>query len=86
MSYVICPHCGGKHEVFGASKGRAVADATDIPLLATLPLDPRLSELCDEGRVEDYEPEGFGDVVDFIVKIADHLGKLKAKEAEAQMK
>lgn len=84
MSYVVCPHCGCKHEVFGASKGQAVAGATDIPLLATLPLDPKLSELCDEGRIEDYTPEGFDGVVDFIVKIVDHMEKLKAKEAEAQ--
>jgi hypothetical protein len=49
-----------------------------------LPLDPKLSELCDEGRIEDYTPEGFDGVVDFIVKIVDHMEKLKAKEAEAQ--
>ena len=72
MSYIICPHCGSRHEVFGASKGHAVAEATDIPLLATLPLDPKLSELCDKGRVEDYESEAFGSVVDFVVRIVDH--------------
>ncbi|MBC7083565.1 MAG: Mrp/NBP35 family ATP-binding protein [Firmicutes bacterium] len=85
MSHVVCPHCGCKHEVFGASKGQAVVEATDIPLLATLPLDPKLSELCDEGRIEDYTPEGFDGIVDFIVKIVDHMEKLKAKEAEAQV-
>lgn len=61
-----------------------MAEATDIPLLATLPLEPKLSELCDKWRVEDYEPEGFRSIVDFIVRIADHLEKLKAKEAEVQ--
>ncbi|MGE5587017.1 MAG: Mrp/NBP35 family ATP-binding protein [Clostridia bacterium] len=85
MSYVMCPHCGTKHEVFGPSKGQAVAEATDIPLLATLPLDPKLSGLCDRGRVEDYEPGAFVCVVDFIVKLVDHMEKLKAKEAEAQV-
>ncbi|MCR4426678.1 MAG: Mrp/NBP35 family ATP-binding protein [Firmicutes bacterium] len=84
MSYVTCPHCGERHQVFGPSKGQAVAKATDIPFLATLPLDPSLSELCDKGRIEDYEPEGFSSVVDHIVRISDHLEKLRAQKAGAQ--
>ncbi|MCR4403634.1 MAG: Mrp/NBP35 family ATP-binding protein [Firmicutes bacterium] len=83
MSYVMCPHCGAKHEVFGPSRGQAVSGATDVPLLATLPLDPKLSELCDRGRVEDYESDVLMSVVDFIVKIVDHIEKLKAREAKA---
>ncbi|MGE5593254.1 MAG: Mrp/NBP35 family ATP-binding protein [Betaproteobacteria bacterium] len=85
MSYVICPHCGNKHEVFGPSKGQAVSEATDIPLLATLPLDPKLSELCDKGCIEDYKSDAVASVVDFIVKIVDHMDKLKAKDNESKV-
>jgi len=83
MSYATCPKCGEKLEVFGSSKGQAVAEATDIPLLATLPLDPQLSALCDAGRVEDYDTAHLAGAVDFIVKLTDHVGHLRAKEEGA---
>ena len=52
MSYVICPHCGQKYEVFGTSKGQTVSKAIKIPLLTQLPIDPKLSELCDKGALK----------------------------------
>ena len=55
MSYGVCPHCQEKFALFGPSRGQAVADALQIPLLASLPLDPALAALCDEGRIEEYE-------------------------------
>ncbi len=55
MSYAVCPHCQEKLELFGRSQGGAVADALQIPLLASLPIDPALAALCDEGRIEEYE-------------------------------
>lgn len=57
MSYAICPHCGGKWELFGPSRGATVAQDTGIPFLGTIPLDPRLTVLCDAGTVEQYEGE-----------------------------
>lgn len=54
MSYAICPHCGEKHEIFGPSKGRQLAEMFDIRFLGSLPLDPKLTELADQGRIESY--------------------------------
>jgi Mrp family chromosome partitioning ATPase len=59
MSYLICPHCQEKMEVFGPSQGEVVAELTGVPLLAILPLDKKLAECCDSGTVEDYESELF---------------------------
>ncbi|MDO9535046.1 MAG: Mrp/NBP35 family ATP-binding protein [Bacillota bacterium] len=59
MSYLICPHCQAKVEVFGSSKGEEVAELTGVPLIAILPLDKKLAECCDNGTVEDYESELF---------------------------
>lgn len=81
MCYVTCPHCGARYEVFGAPKGRAVAEATGIPLLAALPLDPRLSELCDKGRVEEYEQEEFDAVARFVAESVDPQESRGADEA-----
>jgi ATP-binding protein involved in chromosome partitioning len=58
MSYLPCPHCGDAHriDVFGSGGGiRVAATLTerlgyDVPLLAQVPLDPRLGEHADQGR------------------------------------
>lgn len=54
MSYIPCPHCGGRVEPFGESNSEQTAAAMDIPLLARLPLDPEISKLADAGRLEEY--------------------------------
>ena len=59
MSYMICPHCGEKIEVFGRSQGEEVARMTDVPFLVSLPLDKDLAECCDHGRVESYDSDLF---------------------------
>lgn len=57
MSYVVCPACGERINVFGNGHARETARLMGLELLAELPLDPRLAELCDLGRVEDYNPD-----------------------------
>jgi Mrp family chromosome partitioning ATPase len=60
MSGLTCPHCGQHIEVFGPSKGEEVASQTQIPFLASLPLDTKLAEYCDKGEVEKYQSDLFG--------------------------
>ena len=58
MSYLPCPHCGDSHriDVFGSGGGSRVARTLserlgyDVPLLAEVPLDPRLGIAADQGR------------------------------------
>jgi len=52
MSYIECPDCGKKIELFGPSKGEEVAQNSDITLLGKLPLVPDITRLGDEGRIE----------------------------------
>ncbi len=52
MSYITCPHCGEKIKMFGESHVDEVADTYGIEVLAHLPLDPKVAEKVDEGRVE----------------------------------
>jgi ATP-binding protein involved in chromosome partitioning len=55
MSYLPCPHCGKRIDVFGAGGGRAVADTltrltgATVPLLGEVPIDTRLREAGDAG-------------------------------------
>ena len=56
MSWLPCPHCGDRIDVFGSGGGQAVADGLSravgapVPLLGQVPLDTRLREGSDEGR------------------------------------
>jgi ATP-binding protein involved in chromosome partitioning len=58
MSYLPCPHCGDAHriDVFGSGGGRRVAATLterlgyEVPMLAEVPLDPRLGLAADQGR------------------------------------
>ena len=56
MSYLACPHCDEKIEVFGSGGGAAVASSlstrlgADVPLLGQVPIDVRLREGGDSGR------------------------------------
>jgi ATP-binding protein involved in chromosome partitioning len=55
MSWLPCPHCGEKVDVFGSGGGETVAEAltratgTKVPLLGQVPIDVRLREGGDSG-------------------------------------
>jgi ATP-binding protein involved in chromosome partitioning len=49
MSFFICPHCGGREDIFGAGGGREAADTLGVPLMAQVPLVPALRAGGDEG-------------------------------------
>ena len=57
MSYVACPDCGKKIEVFGKSKLPEVADRYNLDILGQLPINPALAEACDKGEVETALPD-----------------------------
>jgi len=59
MSYLKCPRCGEEIYVFGIGKAEDVACQTGVRLIEVLPLDPKLSELSDRGRIEEYETDAF---------------------------
>lgn len=50
MSYFECPHCGKPSSIFGAGGGERLAREVGLPLLAQIPLDPRIVEGGDTGR------------------------------------
>lgn len=57
MSYLYVPEIKKRIEVFGKSRGDEMARAAGAPLLARLPIDPRLAALCDEGHIERYDSD-----------------------------
>ena len=66
MSYIECPDCGKRIEVFGESKVKSLAKEYIIPSTAQLPLDSSIAKLADAGRIEDYETDALKDVFALI--------------------
>jgi ATP-binding protein involved in chromosome partitioning len=49
MSYFSCPHCGERTDIFSTGGGHRLATELGIPLLAEIPLQARVQELCESG-------------------------------------
>lgn len=50
MSSYACPGCGTREELFPGQAGRELAERFDLPLLGSVPFDPRAAALADDGR------------------------------------
>ncbi len=69
MSYVACPDCGKKIEIFGESKLDQVAEEYGVPVLARLPIDPNLTAAVDVGAIESYSNDAVTDEIDKAIDI-----------------
>lgn len=69
MSYLKCPDCGKKISVFGESHIEEVASENGIRVLAQLPIDPKISQMVDAGRVEYLELPWLDGAVEAIQKL-----------------
>ena len=67
-SYLECPDCGKKIQVFGKSHLDAVAQEFSLPVLARLPIDPEVAELYDNGRMEDVKTDAVEQVIEAVYK------------------
>jgi ATP-binding protein involved in chromosome partitioning len=50
MSYFLCPHCGGRSEIFAHGGARHDAEQMGVPFLGEAPLDMKIRETSDAGR------------------------------------
>lgn len=73
MSYFADPETGKRYELFGESKGVRLVVESGAPLLAQLPIDPALTQLCDEGKIEEYRSPDFDVLAANFVKVLPAL-------------
>lgn len=73
MSYFRCPDNGKEYKVFGESHIDEIAGEHDLPVLAKLPIDPKISAACDRGMIELFEGNWF-----------DNLAKILEEKTEEQ--
>ena len=66
MSYVACPDCGKRIEIFDKSHLEQVASDNGVRVLAQLPLDPTMAAACDAGAIETVEAPALAPAIDLI--------------------
>jgi ATP-binding protein involved in chromosome partitioning len=50
MADYVCPHCGEVSRIFAGFSGAQLAENLGIPFLGSLPLDPLVGQIGDQGR------------------------------------
>jgi ATP-binding protein involved in chromosome partitioning len=50
MSYFVCPHCGGRTDIFSHGGARKEAEKLGVPFLGEVPLDIAIRTNSDDGR------------------------------------
>ena len=71
MSYVVCPDCGKKIELFGASHAEEAAEKHSLRVLGRIPIDQKLTAACDAGLIELFEGGWLDDAIRMITKQTD---------------
>src|SRR5437660_8497813 len=77
MSYFLCPHCGGRSDIFGHGGARHEAERLGVPFLGEVALDMAIRETSDSGRpVVATDPDGAHAAIyrDIAARVRDQLG------------
>ena len=67
-SYLQCPDCGKRIEVFGKSHLDKVAEDFGLPVLARLPIDPAIAESYDNGLMETVNTDALSGAIQAILE------------------
>jgi ATP-binding protein involved in chromosome partitioning len=51
MAGIICPHCDEKIDIFGRGGVEKASTDFNVPVLGELPMDPKIAEIEDSGKV-----------------------------------
>lgn len=80
MSFFLHPETEQKIALFGEGGGASLASELDVPLLAQLPLDPKLCKACDEGR-SIFNTKPLSESAQQFMQLAKQVSKLAADSA-----
>ena len=69
MSYVECPDCGKKIEVFGKSHIEEIAKKHSVSTVSRIPIDPAIAAAADSGKTEELTGEWLSEMVEMLEKL-----------------
>jgi ATP-binding protein involved in chromosome partitioning len=79
MSGLACPHCGTQIDLFKRGGGEKAAKELGIPFLGSIPIDPQIVQLGDDGKPfivhnpESQASRAFNSIVEKILNINTNL-------------
>lgn len=82
MAYFLCPDNHKKYEIFGSGGGEKISREYDIPLLARLPIDPRIAAGGDSGHpivLEDPDSPAAGEFRKLAGEVARQISIVHLK-------
>lgn len=72
-SFVKCPKCGEQINIFGESHIEDFAKELGLDVLAKMPIDPEVSERCDNGTIEDMECSYLKEAAEKLAKYENEI-------------
>jgi ATP-binding protein involved in chromosome partitioning len=82
MSYLMCPHCDERIDVFSTGGGRRTASAMGVNFLGALPLDPHVRIGGDTGKPiatfgpDDKRAKGYYEIAELVMKHASQASSV----------
>ena len=68
-SYIQCPDCGKKIEIFGESHIDEVAAELSVPVIGKMPMDRKFATAADAGRIYDVENSYLASAKELLEKL-----------------
>lgn len=69
MSYVECPDCGKKIEVFGKSHIDEIAAKHSVSTVSRIPINPAIAAAADSGKTEELSGEWLNEMAEMLEKL-----------------
>lgn len=63
MSYFIAPDTGNKYSIFGEGSTEEIAKKFGITSLAKMPINPEVTSLIDQGKIEEIDGSNLKDII-----------------------
>ncbi len=68
-SYLCCPDCGRRIEVFGESHLEQIAEKLSLRVLAKLPIDPEVARCYDRGLMETVDTQALAKAIEAVEEL-----------------
>ena len=82
MSYIVCPDCGKKIQIFNGSDTTKLLDDLQLNLLGTLPMNAGLGNVS-VGVYKDGDEEVEGLLNPLVINLLNSLKEIEAKKTQA---
>ncbi|MFB6161213.1 MAG: P-loop NTPase [Haloferacaceae archaeon] len=85
MAGFRCPDCGSTHDLFGSGGGEKFAEANDLPLLGSVPLDPEVRMGGDTGQPAVLGDGETADALRVLTEnVANNVGVVNRREVSGR--